>query len=94
MDKLERIVHLVLEARTKARRLAKLALDPDLRQRAANIMKRVNESHEKIQALNRASKGNGKGLDKAMLESAMDDLIATFDDVNRKLDDLLAKAKK
>jgi hypothetical protein len=44
--------------------------------------------------LNRASKTNGKGLDKAVLDSALDDLIETFKEVNKKLDDLLAKAKE
>jgi hypothetical protein len=57
-------------------------------------MKRANESHKKMLALGRASETNGKGLDKATLDSALDDLIRTFEDVNRKLDDLLAKAKQ
>jgi len=56
-------------------------------------MKRVNDSHQKLQTLNRASQGNGKGLDQAKLDSALDDLIKTFEDVNRKLDDLIAEAK-
>jgi hypothetical protein len=46
-----------------------------------------------MQVLDRASRTNGKGLDKAMLDSALDELIETFKDVNKKLDDLLAKAK-
>jgi len=56
-------------------------------------MKRANESHKKLHTLTRASQANGKGLDKAVLDSALDDLIKTFEDVNKKLDDLLAKAK-
>jgi hypothetical protein len=39
------------------------------------------------------SQGNGKPLDKAELNSALDDLIRTFEDSNRKLEELLAKAK-
>ena len=57
-------------------------------------MKRGNESHEKMQASDRASQTNRTGLDKATLDRELDDLIRTFEDVNRKLDDLLAKAKQ
>ncbi len=57
-------------------------------------MKLAKKSHEKMQTLSRAAEGNGKGLDKETLDSALDDLIETFEDVNRKLDDLLAKAGK
>jgi len=56
-------------------------------------MKRSAESREKLDALAQAGRGNGKGLDKATLDSALDELIETFKDVNRKLDGLLAKAK-
>jgi len=56
-------------------------------------MKRVNETHQKLQTLSRASQGNGKGLDPAKLDHALDDLIKTFEDVNRKLDELIAVAK-
>jgi hypothetical protein len=93
MDKLERIGHLIVEARSKARFLGRFALKPQLRVKAADLMKRVNESHQKLQTLSRASQGNGKGLDQAKLDSALDDLIKTFEDVNRKLDELIAEAK-
>jgi hypothetical protein len=43
--------------------------------------------------LNSSSQGNGKGLDQAKLDNALDDLIKTFEDVNRKLDELIAEAK-
>ncbi len=56
-------------------------------------MKRVTENQKSIQAVIRASEGNGKGLDKAELDSVLDDLIKTFEDTNKKLDQLLAKAK-
>ena len=56
-------------------------------------MKRVNESHQKLQTLSRASQGNGKGLAQPKLDSALDDLIKTFEDVNRKLDELIPEAK-
>jgi hypothetical protein len=56
-------------------------------------LKRRNETSEKIQTLGRASQGNGKGLDQAKLDSVLDDLIKTFEDVNRKLDELIAEAK-
>lgn len=94
MDKLERIGDLIVEARSKARFLARFALKPQLRVKAADLMKRVNESHQKLQNLARASQGNGKRLDQAKLESALDDLIRTFEDVNRKLDELIAEAKQ
>jgi hypothetical protein len=93
MDKLERIGHLIVEARSKARFLGKFALKPQLRAKAADLMKRVNASHQKLQTLSRASQGNGKGLDQAKLDNALDDLIKTFEDVNRKLDELIAEAK-
>ena len=57
-------------------------------------MKRANESHKKVEALSKASQSNGKGLDKAVLDRTLDELIATFEDVNKKLDDLLSKAGK
>ncbi len=47
-----------------------------------------------MEALNRASTSNGKGLDKATLDRALDRLIKTMDGVNRELDDLLDKAKE
>ena len=56
-------------------------------------MKHANDSHKKLQAPSRASQTNRKGLDKATLDRALDDLIQTFEDVNKKLDALLAKAK-
>ena len=56
-------------------------------------MKEANESHKRLEVLNQASQSNGKGSDKATLDAALDDLIKTFEDVNRKLDDLIAKAK-
>jgi len=93
MDKLERIVHLLVEALSKARKLSTLKLDSDSRKRASELMKRVSENQKSIQTLIRASEGNGKGLDKAELDSVLDDLIKTFEDTNRKLDHLIAKAK-
>ena len=93
MDKLERVGHLIIEARSTARFLARFALKPQLRAKAADLMKRVNESHQRLQTLSRASQGNGKGLDQAKLDNALDDLIKTFEDVNRKLDELIAEAK-
>ena len=56
-------------------------------------MKRVTKNQKSIQNLIRISEGNGKGLDKAELDSVLDDLIQTFEDTNKKLDQLLAKAK-
>jgi translation initiation factor 2B subunit (eIF-2B alpha/beta/delta family) len=93
MDKLERIVHLLVEALSKARELKALELDSESRRRASELMKRVTENQKSIQNLIRVSEGNGKGLDKAELDSVLDDLIKTFEDTNKKLDQLIAKAK-
>jgi len=57
-------------------------------------VKHAKKSYDRLQAFNRASETNGKGLDKAVLDRALDDLIETFREVNKKLDDLLAKAKE
>ncbi|MGB6564527.1 MAG: hypothetical protein WBE69_18150 [Candidatus Binataceae bacterium] len=93
MDRSEKFIHLVIEATAKARELKKLALDRESRAKVAELMKRVQKSHETMEALNRAAASNGKGLDKATLDSALDRLIETMDGVNRELDALLAKAK-
>src|SRR5258708_32559273 len=95
--------------RTRRRRSAGISTWPRSRCRTSRSMRwcvtrkgrlsikrpheRMNESHKRIQALSRAAEGNGKGLDKAVLDSALDDLIKTFEDA-RKLDDLLVKAKQ
>ena len=51
-------------------------------------MNGVSKKHK-----SRASQGNGKPLGKAELNGALDDLIRTVEDSNRKLEELLAKAK-
>ena len=93
MDKREIFIHLVLEALGKARELRAFALDPKSKAKAAALMERVQKSRKTMEALNRASASNGKGLDQATLDSALDRLIETMDGVNRELDALLAKAK-
>jgi ABC-type transporter Mla subunit MlaD len=93
MDELEQIVHLVAEALAKARILSTIPLDAESRAKAAELMKEAKQSYEKMEALNQASQSNGKGLDKATLDAALDELIATFKGVNQKLDELLAKAR-
>jgi hypothetical protein len=70
------------------------ALDSESRARAAELVKNAKKTYDKMQALNRTSQSNGKGLDKAVLDRALDELIETFKDANQKLDDLLAKAKE
>ena len=94
MDKREQMGHLLIEALGKARELKTLALDSESKDKAAELMKQAKKSEDRLNALNRASQTNGKGLDKAVLDSALDDLIETFREVNKKLDDLLAKAKQ
>lgn len=94
MDRRERFIHLVIEALGKARELKTFALDPESKAKAARLMQRVQKSQKTMEALNQASASNGKGLDKATLDSALDRLIETMDGVNRELDALLAKAKE
>jgi len=93
MDRFEKFVHRVIEALAKARELRTFALDSDSRTKAAKLMQRVQKSRKTMESLNQAASSNGKGLDKATLDSALDRLIETMDGVNRELDELLAKAK-
>ena len=83
----------MIEALTKARELKTFALDPESKSKAAKLMERVQKSRKTMEALNQAVASNGKSLDKAMLDSALDRLIETMDGVNRELAALLAKAK-
>ena len=57
-------------------------------------MERVQKSQKTMKSLNHASASNGKGLDKATLDSVLDRLIETMDGVNRELDAILAKARE
>jgi hypothetical protein len=57
------------------------------------LMERANKTRQTAEALAQTSIGNGKGLDKATLDSALDRLIATMEGVNRELEELLRKAK-
>jgi hypothetical protein len=93
MDRFEKFVHLVIGALAKARELRTFALDPNSKAKAARLMERVQKSRKTMESLNRAASSNGKGLDKATLDSALDRLIETMDGVNRELDELLAKAR-
>ena len=94
MDRRERFKHLVIEAPGKARKLKTFALDPESKAKATGLMERVQKSQKTMKALNQASASNGKGLDKATLDNALDRLIETMDGVNRELDALLAKARE
>jgi hypothetical protein len=55
-------------------------------------MRRIRKSRKTAEELAQPFVRNGKGLDKATLDSALDDLIETMKRANRKLDELLAKA--
>jgi hypothetical protein len=92
MDKLQAIVHRVLEALSKARELNTLALDPDAKASLAQLMKKTANSRKKLQAFANASATNGK-LDKATLDRGLDRALKAIDEVNRELDELLAKAR-
>jgi ferritin-like metal-binding protein YciE len=65
---------------------------PELRSVAAPIMKTVKTTQQKIEALNEASERNGK-LDKAVLDEALDRILKAAQEINREVDDLLAKAR-
>jgi len=60
---------------TASRRSRSSAKGQELK--AAGLMNRGAESRKTMQALNRAAESNGKGLDKATLDSALDRLIET-----------------
>src|SRR5712664_3438131 len=91
MDKREQFGHLLIKALSKARELRAFVLDSVSRARAAELVKSAKKTYDKMQVLNRTSRSNGKGLDKAVLDSALDELIETFKGVNKRLDELLAK---
>jgi ferritin-like metal-binding protein YciE len=94
VDKLEMIIRLTADSLSKARQLSKIALDerPELRIVAAQIMKTVKATHEKIEALNEASQRNGK-LDKATLDEARDRILKAAQEINHEVDDLLARTR-
>jgi hypothetical protein len=93
MDRLEKLIHLVIEALEKARELTAFAIDRESKAKVARLMERARKTRNTIEALNEVSAANGKGLDKATLDSALDRLIETMNGVNRELDALLAKAR-
>jgi len=92
MDKLEQIGHLLVAALSKARELNTFALDSESRQKVRELVKAVEESSQKIDALNEATAKNGK-LDKATVDSALDRILGAMKGVNEELDRLLAKAR-
>ncbi len=55
MDKLEQIGHLLVAALSKARELNRFALDSESRQKVRELVKAVEESSQKIDALNEAT---------------------------------------
>jgi len=56
-------------------------------------MKTVKATREKIEALNEGAKRNGK-LDKATMDRALDRILKAAEEINREVDNLLAKARK
>lgn len=55
-------------------------------------MKKTSDSRRKLQALANAGSTYGK-LDKATLDASLDRILNAMDEVNRELDELLAKAR-
>jgi hypothetical protein len=94
MNKLERIIALMADSLLKARELSKIALDgrPELRATAALIMKTVKATHRNLEALSDAAQQNGK-LDKVALDQALDRILKSAEEINREVDELLAKAR-
>jgi hypothetical protein len=92
MDKLEAIVHLIRAALSKARELNALTLTPDTRNRVAGIMKKTADIREKLETLAEPGRINGK-LDKATLDRELDRILLAMDEINRTLDDLIAKSR-
>ena len=95
MDKIELIGRLLVAALSKARELSKISLAdrPELRKTAAEIMKAVKTTRQRIDALNEGAKRNGK-LDKATMDRALDRILKAAEEINREVDQLLAKARK
>ncbi len=92
MDKPEIIGRLLLDALSKARELPSIALEPELRLRASEIMKAAKDASRKVEELTEVHRHNGK-LDKATLERGLDRVLTAMEKVNSELDDLLAKAR-
>ena len=95
MDKRELIVRLMADSLSKAQALSKIALDgkPELRRAAAEIMKAVKASRQRIEALTEVAHQNGK-LDKATIDRSLDRILKAAQKINREVDDLLAKARR
>jgi len=55
-------------------------------------MKTVKATGKRLEALNEASNRNGK-LDKATVDKALDRILKAADEINREVNDLLAKAR-
>jgi len=55
-------------------------------------MKKTSENQQKLQTLADAVGANGK-LDKETLDRSLDRMLKAADEINRELDELLAKAR-
>ncbi len=66
---------------------------PELRRAAAEIMKAVKASRQKIEALPEIAHHNGK-LDKATIDRSLERILKAARKINREVDDLLAKARR
>ncbi len=76
----------------KARKLNAFTLPLDEKKRVASLMKKAANTRRKLEVLAGASGTNGK-LDKATFERGLDRILKAMDEVNRELDELLAKAR-
>ncbi len=95
MDRLQVAGRLILDALSKARELSKINKQghPELQSGVLRLMKIVRESRQTLDALvAEVSEQNGK-LDKETLNRELESVIEDMERVNRKLDDLLAKAR-
>jgi len=77
---------------SKARALNALALEPPSRAKLGELMKKTSENQQKLQTLADAVGANGK-LDKETLDRSLDRMLKAADEINRELDELLAKAR-
>ena len=92
MDKLQRIVHLIVECLSKARELNKLPLDKRSKARVADLVKKTNENRKKLDSFVERHQTNGS-IDPDELDRSLDLMLKAADDISRELDKLLAKAK-
>jgi hypothetical protein len=94
-EKIGLIVGLMADSLSKARALSKIALDrrPELRSAAAEIMKTVKATRQRIEALAQIGQPNGR-LDKSAVDRSLNRILKAARQINREVSELLDKARR